>query len=232
VAKYYKDSLGFDGWRFDFVKGYSPLVVKDWLAEVGGISIGEYFDGNVTLVNNWCFSSNSGAFDFPLYFSMDAAFDGNNMLSLDGAGLIAVNPSRAYTFAANHDIDDISSANKMKAYAFITAAEGTPFIFYKDYENGDKAKMNALIAIHKTLAAGTTTKLFSSNTEFIFRRNGTPGLVAYFNNGEPSSRRIQTHWAKTVLKDYANDNSDVTTDAGGFVTIPCKANSYCVYAPK
>ncbi|HVG41000.1 MAG TPA: alpha-amylase family glycosyl hydrolase, partial [Chitinophagaceae bacterium] len=70
VAKYYKNNLGFDGWRFDYVKGFSPNVVKEWNASVGGISIGEYYDGDVNLVNNWSKAANSAAFDFPLMFAL------------------------------------------------------------------------------------------------------------------------------------------------------------------
>lgn len=238
VAKFYRDSLGFDGWRFDFVKGFSPNVVKSWLAEVGGISIGEYFDGNVTLVNNWCNAANSGAFDFPLYYAMKDAFFFGNMTALDGKGLISINPSRAYTFVSNHDIErdpgNLNAVAKLKAYAYILTAEGTPFIFYKDYESLlDKVALNTLINIRKTLAAGSTTKLYVSTTEYIFRRNGTPGLVAYFNNGStPESRKVQTVWANTVLKDYTGTNPDVTTDAGGYATIACKEYSYAIYSRK
>lgn len=233
IAKYYKDSLGFDGWRFDYVKGYNPGVVKAWDSAVGGISIGEFYDGNVTLVNNWCIAANSGAFDFPLMFALKDAFNGNNLTKLEGAGLIVVNPSKAYTFVANHDVDDIFAWNKLKAYAYILTAEGTPFIFYKDYESLlDQAKLNTLISIHKTLAAGSTTKLFSSTTEYILRRNGTPGLVAYFNTETDTERKVQTVWANTVLKDYTGANPDVTTDGSGYATIACKANSYAVYSRK
>lgn len=234
VAKFYKDSLGFNGWRFDYVKGFSPDVVKSWDSAVGGISIGEYFDASVTLVNNWCNASNSSAFDFPLYFAMESAFDGDNISALGDAGLVSVNPSRAYTFAANHDIDNISKENKLKAYAYILTAPGTPVIFYKDYELLlDKSQMNALININKTLAAGSMTVLFSGVHEYIFRRNGTPGLVAYFNNASwDTNRLVQTTWANKVLKDYTGVNSDVTTDGNGYASILCKANSYSIYSPK
>lgn len=234
VAKFYKDSLGFTGWRFDYVKGYNPRVVKSWDSAVGGISIGEFWDGDVNLVNNWVTASGSGAFDFPLYFAMKDAFNGSNLNALDGKGLIAINPSKAYTFAANHDIDDIYPQNKLKAYAFILTSEGTPFIFFKDYEYLlDKAKLNTLITIRKTLAAGSTTKLYVSSTEYIFRRNGTPGLVSYFNSSNTDvTRNVQTTWASTPLKDYTGSNPDVTTDASGNVTIACKAYSYSIYAPK
>ena len=238
VAKFYRDSLGFTGWRFDFVKGFNPNVVKAWNAEVGGFSIGEYYDGNVTLVNNWATAANSGAFDFPLYFAMKDAFFFGNMTALDGRGLISINPSRAYTFVSNHDIErdpgNLNAVAKLKAYAYILTAEGTPFIFYSDYESTlDKTKLNTLITIKKTLAAGSTTKLYGSATEYIFRRNGTPGLVAYFNNGSTTEqRKVQTVWANTVLKDFTGVNPDVTTDASGYATITCKEYSYAIYSSK
>ena len=234
VGKFYKNTLGFDGWRFDYVKGFSPNVIKDWNTEVGGTySIGEFYDGNVTLVNNWVVATGSGAFDFPLMFALKDGLNGSNLTKLDNAGLIAINPSKAFTFIANHDVDDVFPQNKLKAYAFILTAEGTPFIFYKDYEALDQAKLNTLISIHKTLAAGTTTKLYSSATEFIFRRNGTPGLITYINiGGSDVARTVQTVWASTVLKDFTGSNGDVTTDASGMATIICKVNSYAVYSKK
>ncbi len=236
VGKFYKETLGFDGWRFDYVKGFNPKIVKDWNASVGGTySIGEYWDGDVNLVNNWCIASNSGAFDFPLFYAMDNAFDGGDMFALDGKGLIALNPQAAYTFVSNHDnVDQISTSNKLKAYCFILTAQGTPFIFYSDYESIlDKNKLNDLIRIRKNLAAGSTTRLLLTQKEYIFRRNGTPGLVTYLNNGGTDVQQtIQTTWANKVLKDYTGSNPEVTTDASGFATIKCKANSYAVYSPE
>jgi alpha-amylase len=173
-----------------------------------------------------------------LAFALKDAFNGSNLTRLDNAGLIAINPSKAYTFVTNHDLDrdpnNIFPQNKLKAYAFILTAEGTPFIFYKDYEELlDKSKLDILINIKKTLAAGSTTKLLSSSTEFIFRRNGTPGLVTFFNNSNSDvTEKVQTTWASTAIKDYTGANPDATTDASGYVTIACKAYSYSIYAPK
>lgn len=234
VGRYYRDSLGFDGWRFDFVKGFSPDVVKQWNTALGGISIAEFWDGNLDLVKNYVNASGSAAFDFPLMYALKDALNGADLTRLNDAGLVAVNPTKAYTFIANHDVDEIFPQNKLKAYAYILTSEGVPFVFYKDYETGvDQGKMNELIRIRKQFAAGSTTRLFSSRTEYVFRRNGTPGLVTYISN-EPVDvqRKVQTTWAGRVLKDQTGANPDVTTDASGFVTLACKANSYAVYAPK
>ena len=64
VGKYYKNTMKFDGWRFDYVKGFGPWVVKDWNANVGGFSIGEYWDSNVNTLEWWANNANSSVFDF------------------------------------------------------------------------------------------------------------------------------------------------------------------------
>ena len=105
------------------MKGYGPDVVKNWNANVGGeYSIGEYWDQSVTLVNNWVTASGSGAFDFPLMYSMTTAFNNGDLTALIGAGLVYVNPSKAYTFVANHDVDQIGirkQAQRLCLYTYI-----------------------------------------------------------------------------------------------------------------
>jgi len=234
MAQYYKNNLGFDGWRFDYAKGYSPYFVKSWDSAVGAkYSIGEFWDGNVTNVENWVDSSGSGAFDFPLMYALSSAMDGGNMTLLLNAGLNSFMPSQAFTFVANHDIDQITTKHKLMAYAFILSAQGTPFIFYTDYNSLlDTSKMNTLIWIRKNLAAGTTAYLFNNNTQYIFRRNGTPGLVAYFNIGSTVVQQtVSTFWINKTLKDYTGANPSVTTDANGNATIQCQPDSYAIYAP-
>jgi len=43
VAKYYKNTLGFDGWRFDWVDGYSPVYVADFVAAASGFAVTEFW---------------------------------------------------------------------------------------------------------------------------------------------------------------------------------------------
>ena len=77
------------------------------------------------------------------------------------------------------------------------------------------------------------TKLYSSSNEYIFRRNGTPGLLTYLNIGTTAvQQKVRTTWGNSVLKDYTGNNPDVTTDASGYVTIGCQPNSYAVYSVK
>lgn len=236
VAKYYRDVIGFDGWRFDYVKGFEPWVVKDWKNEVGGFSVGEYWDGNAQTLDWWTSQAEVSAFDFACYYAMDAAFDGNDLNRLNDDMLWKRNSMRAVTFVTNHDTDDIYNG-KMLAYAYILTHEGYPAIFYKDYEEWlNKERLNNLIWIHNNLAGGSTTNLYTDNDEYIARRNGynNNGLVVYINNSNSWQERwIETNWANTVIKDYTgHSNWEPTTQGGKWVKIQVPPNSYSVWAPK
>jgi len=134
-------NAGFDSWRFDFVKGIYPWVVKDMKAATGGAySIGEYWDANTSTLNWWCNEANASAFDFALYYTLKNICNNGN-----GGGWLpdVLNTSksfaarwsaRAVTFVGNHDTDEIFR-DKMMAYAFILTYQGYPAIFWKDYFN-------------------------------------------------------------------------------------------------
>lgn len=217
-AKYLK-SIGFDGWRFDYVKGYPAWVVRAWVDEVGGYAVGEYWDTDVNKILNWISGSGVNAFDFPLYYKMDEAFDNINIPALVYAiqnkqVLVAVDPFDAVTFVANHDTNIIW--NKYPAYAFILTYEGQPTIFYRDFEEWlNKDRLINLIWIHNHLAGGTTTILYYDNDELIFQRNGygdKPGLITYINlSGNWQSRWIRTSkFAGQCIHEY-------TGNLGGWV---------------
>jgi alpha-amylase len=231
VAKYYKNTIGFTGWRFDFVKGFGPWVVKDWLAYNGGFSVGELWDGDVNYLNWWANEANSSVFDFAAYYAMDNAFDNNDLTKLNGDMMLKRNPFKAVTFVANHDTDIIW--NKMLAYAYILTHEGYPCIFYRDYEEWlDKNKLNNLIWIHNNKAVGSTSVLYSDNDEYIARRNGNPGLVVYINNSNTWQERwIQTNWASRQIKDFTGHSSWYPTTQGDkWVKIQCPPKSYSIWS--
>jgi len=236
VAKYYRDIIGFDGWRFDYVKGFEPMVVNDWITEVGGFSVGEYWDSNVNTLDWWTTESKASAFDFACYYKMNDAFDGNDLNKLNDDMLWKRNSSKAVTFVTNHDTDEIYDG-KMLAYAYILTHEGYPTIFYRDYEEWlNKERLNNLIWIHNSLAGGTTNILFTDTDEYVARRNGynNAGLVVYINNSNYWQERwVETNWSSTVIKDYTGHSSwEPTTQLGKWVKIQVPPKSYSVWAPK
>lgn len=236
VAKYYKNVVGFDGWRFDYVKGFAPWVVKDWKNAVGGFSVGEYWDGNVNTLDWWTGQAEVSAFDFACYYRMRDAFQGNNLNKLNDDMLWKRNASKAVTFVANHDTDEIIN-NKILAYAYILTHEGYPTIFYRDYEEWlNKERMNNLIWIHNNLAGGNTSILYVDNDEYVARRNGynNAGLVVYINNSDNWQERwVETNWSNTRIKDYTgHSNWEPVTQGGKWVKIQAPPRSYSVWSVK
>ncbi|WP_378185312.1 alpha-amylase [Aquimarina sp. W85] len=237
VAKYYKYTMKFDGWRFDYVKGFEPWVARDWKNAVGGFSVGEYWDGNAATLQWWTDQAQMSAFDFACYYKMRDAFQGKNLNALQGDMLWKRNASRAVTFVTNHDTDEIQN-NKLLAYAYILTHEGYPALFYQDYEEWlDKSALNNLIWIHNNLAAGNTSNLYTDTDEYIARRNGNTsksGLIVYLNiSSSYKERWIQTNWSNTRIKDYTGRSSwEPVTQGDKWVKIQVPPNSYTVWSIK
>jgi alpha-amylase len=238
VGKYYKNTMKFDGWRFDYVKGFGGWVVRDWVDNVGGFAVGEYWDGNAGLLQNWVNSTGgrASAFDFAAYYRMDEAFDGNDLTKLNGDMLWKRNPGKAVTFVSNHDTDVIW--NKMLAYAYIMTHEGYPCIFYRDYEEWlDKNKLNNLIWIRRNYGTGNTSILYTDNDEYVARRNGSggnPGLIVYINNSNNWQERwVDTNWSNRRIKDYTGgSNWEPVTQGDSWVKIQVPPKSYTVWSVK
>jgi alpha-amylase len=236
VAKYYRDVIGFDGWRFDYVKGFEPWVVKNWKNAAGGFSVGEYWDGNASTLDWWTGAAEVSAFDFACYYAMKDAFQGNNLNALNNDMLWKRNASRAVTFVSNHDTDEISN-NKILAYAYILTHEGYPTVFYRDYEEWlNKERMNNLIWIHNNLASGSTSILYTDNDEYVAKRNGynSSGIVVYINSSNAWQERwVETNWSSKVIKDYTGHSTwQPTTQSGKWVKIQAPPKSYSVWSVK
>ncbi|UNZ00126.1 alpha-amylase [Zhouia spongiae] len=245
VAGYYMNVLKIDGWRFDFVKGYSPEIVKDWVAAIGGFAVGENFDGNLSgVVQPWVEASGANAFDFPNFFNMKDAFSQGNLTLLNNPSLFASLPDKAVTFVGNHDTEargegnEFPDAYESHAYAFIMSAPGYPTVFYSHYEDsGDeqKQKIQQLIQIRSELAAGDWSVEYSDNDEFIAKRSGDgnkPGLMLYINTSDSeASKEVLTPWMSANIKDYTENIFLFTnTDASGTAVIKAPANGYAIWS--
>ncbi|AXT58812.1 alpha-amylase [Aquimarina sp. AD10] len=244
VASFYKNTLGFDGWRFDYVKSFGAQWVKAWNDKIGGFSVGENFDGNEQVLKDWVDASGSPAFDFACFYRLDETLDRNkDLTALGDAGnmLRKLDPAMAVTFTANHDTEKdenpdnrISYGNKLLAYSYILTHDGYPTIFYLDYE-AFKGQLKTLMEINSTLAAGDIEILEASKDEYIMKRggNGTnPGLILYMNiSKQPKERVVKTNWINKKLVDYTdNTRLTPTTDAEGNTTIYAPAGGYAIWS--
>ena len=191
IVKAYLDMLlndfGYAGFRYDMVKGYSGKftgIYND--AAKPTYSVGEYWDGNVSVVKNWLEATKvndkitSAAFDFPIRYVVRDAIKANwSTVKTDGLANDPAYKQYAVTFVENHDTEYRSAGEQqdpirkdtLAANAYILASCGTPCVFYKhwiDCKQDIKAMINA-----RQLAGITNT----SNTTFnAFRGEGYNGI--------------------------------------------------------
>lgn len=210
-AKWMIEEIGFDGFRYDFVKGFGGWIVRaihdrTYAREgrsVDIFGIGEcwagddYIDSWLDDVNSWA-ANRVGAFDFPLRYRLKELCDsyGFSLRRLvDGGVLMKDRPFEAVTFVDNHDFrgdDNPGIVNdKMLAYAFIMTHEGYPCVFWQDYyawglgRAGAQNGIAALVKVHEDHAAGATTVLHVDDDLYIMQRNGMgeqKGLIFVLNN--------------------------------------------------
>lgn len=257
-SKWMKSTIGYDGWRYDWVNGMWPWVIKDLQTNVGGFGVVEYWSDTKQQALSYLNDINytASAFDFHLFYALRDMANDNNKGSYDlsklwGAGIIHDLPENTVTMVQNHDLDkesayQISNTDKMMAYAVILTHQGIPQVFWKDYYNYGLAKsgnpdgIDQLLWVRHNLADGSSSLLHASSDMYIMQRNGTPGLVMALNDNprNTNSATVSTKWANTVLKPYAwgssKDSSTpscVTTDGNGNVTISVVPRGYVVYAP-
>ena len=192
IVKAYLDMLlndfGYAGFRYDMVKGYSGKftgIYND--ATKPTYSVGEYWDGNVSVVKNWLNATKvneqitSAAFDFPIRYVVRDAIKANwSTVKTDGLANDPAYKQYAITFVENHDTEYRSSSEQqdpirkdtLAANAYILASCGTPCVFYKhwiDCKQDIKAMINA-----RQLAGITNT----SNTTFnAYKGNGYNGIM-------------------------------------------------------
>lgn len=192
IVKAYLDMLlndfGYAGFRYDMVKGYSGKftgIYND--ATKPNYSVGEYWDGKVSVVKNWLNATKvnnqitSAAFDFPIRYVVRDAIKANwSTVKTDGLANDPAYKRYAVTFVENHDTEYRSAGEQqdpirkdtLAANAYILASCGTPCVFYKhwiDCKQDIKAMINA-----RQLAGITNT----SNTTFnAYKGNGYNGIM-------------------------------------------------------
>ena len=247
-----KNEIGYDGWRFDYVKGYAPSLVSALQDTAGGFAIGEFYDGDVNKVLDWLAAAGDSlhAFDFPLFFRLQQMCNttggGFDMEQLWQGGLLFRRPGQSVSFAENHDTDKDNPiiTDKMMAYAYIMTHEGIPTIFWRDYYNYSLARVGEpngiyrLMWVRKTLARGSTDLLFSNDDVYVVQRDGDPGLLLGLNDDPQVSKRVRitTAWPDQSLQLVAHRGSgspegEITSDADGVVTITIPPRGYVIYGP-
>lgn len=165
--KFLKEDMGYTGFRYDMVKGFSGSHVADYNDATGvKFSVGEYWDGNPSIIN-WINSTNkkSAAFDFQFRYNVRDAVGvkENNIVSSPNwsklksdINLMHDPTYRQYaiTFVENHDMQyrsadeqlDPLKRDTLAANAYMLAMPGTPCVFqphWRAYKQEIKSMIEA-----------------------------------------------------------------------------------------
>lgn len=168
--KFLKEDMGYTGFRYDMVKGFSGTHVADYNDATGiGFSVGEYWDGNQSIIN-WINKTNkkSAAFDFQFRYNVRDAVNGaangkvasssdwSKLNSTDNLMHDANYRQYAVTFVENHDMQYRSASepldplrkDTLAANAYMLAMPGTPCIFQPHWR-AYKQELKSMIEARK-----------------------------------------------------------------------------------
>ncbi len=184
--RWLKNTVGFDGWRYDMVKGYPGYYVGMYdQASNPVFSVGEFYDANRQLLTNWIDSTDSSqdkknaatAFDFTTRYNLVAAVENERyeLLSDNGrpSGLLGWWPAKSVTFIENHDTSprDVNflpnatpeyRAQRLMGYAYLLTHPGIPSVFWPhffDWGADYRARVQALINIRKSAGVHSTSRM-------------------------------------------------------------------------
>lgn len=168
--KFLKEDIGYTGFRYDMVKGFSGSHVADYNDATGvKFSVGEYWDENPSIIN-WINKTNkkSAAFDFQFRYNVrdavNGAADGKVASFSDWSKLNSTNNlmhdanyrQYAVTFVENHDMQYRSASepldplrkDTLAANAYMLAMPGTPCIFQPHWR-AYKQELKSMIEARK-----------------------------------------------------------------------------------
>ena len=164
---YLRSDVGYEGWRFDYVKGYPGKYTGEYIANTHPapkMVVGEFWDtcsytegvldynqnAHRQRTINWIDSTGgrSGAFDFTTKAVLQEAIGRREYWRLiDPAGrppgVLGFWPSRAVTFIDNHDTGStlnhwpFPSHGIAQGYAYILTHPGTPTVFTDHLYDGN-----------------------------------------------------------------------------------------------
>ena len=188
-------SVGFDGWRFDYVKGYKGEFTRKYIdGSVPALAFGEYWDactytGGVLDYNqdahrqrivNWCDATGgtAAAFDFTTKGLLQEAVGRVEYWRLVDSrgrmpGFAGMWATRAITFIENHDTGPplahwpFPASELAQGYAYILTHPGTPCIFWDHWEGSKHPGLRDII--QQLIAVRKQAKLSSKCTIVVLR---------------------------------------------------------------
>ncbi|HEU4471803.1 MAG TPA: T9SS type A sorting domain-containing protein [Flavisolibacter sp.] len=238
------NTIGFDGYRLDFVRGFQKELVSAWVNNLPLKSgaqrfiVAEYFTGFKYRLKNWvndlaAQGSDVDVFDFPLKNTLTEMTNGTgssfNMAWLNHAGMVRDNAGNSLpgpavvTFLENHDTgkehDKWVTKDWKMGYAYILFAEGRPCLFYPQYY-GVKQIDNHDTSIHVTPPGSLHTDI---NKLMHIRRTYLNGsMIVLTQQGNPvtePSPNGTNRFAGDTYNVYAARRQGNATKSGAILVI-------------
>lgn len=215
------NDLGYSGFRYDMVKGYSAKYTKMYNESAKPeFSVGECWDSSGK-IKSWIDGTDktSAAFDFQFRYTVRNAINNNDWSYLgkqnDGNWPLVSNDYNngsyrqyAVTFVENHDTEKRSNAaqdpikkDTLAANAYLLAMPGTPCVFLTHWKKY-KEEISKMAAVRKAVGITNTStyeNVASSKDLYAVQTTGANGkLIAVVG---PNAGRYQpngTGWKKTI----------------------------------
>lgn len=239
--------LGYTGFRYDMVKGYSASYVGQYNTSAKPqYSVGEYWDRSAYAIRNWIDGTKvdgaiqSAAFDFPMKYQINSAFQNGQWSALKSSMLTTLAGYTRYsvTFVDNHDTgkntpntsDGPLGKNVCAANAYILAMPGTPCVWLKHWTDY-KGTLKRLIAARHAAGLTSESEIVSSTATtdgFVLHVKGTKGeVMLVLGDAEPATGNWQLAVEGVNFQYYVSTGLDLSavqavTDVDGTVETPVK----------
>lgn len=184
--RWLRNTVGFDGWRYDMVKGFPAHYVRQYNEASSPLfSVGEFYDSNRQLLADWVDGTDNGpgranastVFDFTTRYNLVSAVESERyeILNEGGrpSGMIGWWPAKSVTFIENHDtsprdVNFLPNASpeyrtqRLMGYAYLLTHPGIPSVFWPhffDWGSDYRARIQALIDIRKAAGITSTSRM-------------------------------------------------------------------------
>lgn len=228
--KFLRNDLGYAGFRYDMVGGYSPSYTGEYNTTENVIpefSVGEYWmDDGITGLKNWINGTKvngviqSAAFDFTMKWNINDVFaNASNWNKLNNSAL-SNDPNYAryaVTFVDNHDTGRSGSnplyANVEAANAFILTMPGTPCVWLKHWQ-AHKVTIKKLILVRKIAGihnqSSIVTKTASSNGYVLNVEGKNGNVLLLLGSSTTSTDGYKLALEGTNFKMYVSNSLDIS----------------------
>ena len=194
-TKWMIDVMDYDGFRYDYCKGFHNSHIGDYNANAGAyFSVMEYWDGNANTLWNRIQDAGENTLTFDFGVKYQALNDGiakGNYNGCKAPGLLGMGKGKwAVTFVDSHDsyqrdgneFGGAGQSMKMKdkllqANAFILSMPGVPCVFYPHWKEF-KSEIGAMVLARKAVGVHSESQVsdegdYSGYRAWVTGTNGT-----------------------------------------------------------